>query len=972
MRALVTVLAGLWTAGSLFAGEGEAARLDGFPGPLTASWIWKRDADVKGYNQTVVAVRQFVLDRPGEAVARVTADCFYRLYLNGVWVNDGPARNWPEHYQYDQLDVGGYLVAGTNEIKILARYYGVGDFHRVPQQAGLLAQLDVKTADGSAVKIVTDDSWEVAIANAWVTNTPKVSIQMEPAEWYDARLGELKFDRAAVLFPAAGGPWKDLTPRDTALLSRKPAAFKTYLGAKVVKTEALNFCLPVARLANPGRIEANHSTSCAGGMATSLANEEKCAVHLEADGMKFAVDGVVKEDGKYTLEAGRHVVLAFARDVTSHDKERSLRFWDPAGFKLENPFDRGQANPWCYLRFEDCAFVTNDLVWIGFPRPPEVAAKVAEYTRLTDGWLKEIADVQGLGKLAGRCQVLASDQMFVLDSAWQFQHRRVAGDAGARVNQPAGLMYDNAEVTTVNPDPRGDVELLYDLGEQNCGYYTFDLTAEAGVCVDIFSLEYIAEDGRIQHSWGNRNGLRYITKAGVNQFTSLKRRSGRYVFLTLRQQKSPVRIRHLALIESTYPVNSVGSFSCSDGRLDRVWEISTRTLKLCMEDTFTDCPLYEQTHWVGDARNESLLAYPVFGTTDLARRCIWQSAQSLERFPLVGCQLPSCWECVLPAWSFLWGISTWDYYWYTGDREFLRAIYPQVIRNLKGAEKYVNEQGLFSASFWNLFDWSGIDQGPKTVLHNSLFMVGAIDAALKAGQALGDNTDRAWLTGLREKLVTGSNRLWLERKRAYADSIHDDGSVSPSISQHTSILALLYDVVEKDKNGLARWNLVEPPTDMVRIGSPFAMLFLFEVFEKIGLEDETIKQIYRHYLPMLESGATTVWESLPTGTTGSDGFPTRSHCHAWSSAPSYFLNRIVLGIKATAPGGAAFQLSPQLSGLTWAKGTVATARGPVTVRWKVSGKTLEIVYAAPEGVKVVFTRNDSMAGLKCVVNGDPK
>lgn len=39
-----------------------------------------------------------------------------------------------------------------------------------------------------------------------------------------------------------------------------------------------------------------------------------------------------------------------------------------------------------------------------------------------------------------------------------------------------------------------------------------------------------------------------------------------------------------------------------------------------MQDTFTDCPLYEQTHWAGDARNEALIAFGVFGAHDLARR----------------------------------------------------------------------------------------------------------------------------------------------------------------------------------------------------------------------------------------------------------------------------------------------------------------------------------------------------------------
>ena len=88
---------------------------------------------------------------------------------------------------------------------------------------------------------------------------------------------------------------------------------------------------------------------------------------------------------------------------------------------------------------------------------------------------------------------------------------------------------------------------------------------------------------------------------------------------------APVRIQSLRLVESTYPVVEEGTFRCSDLELEKVYEISRRTLKLCMEDTFTDCPLYEQTLWVGDARSESLFAMSCFGAYDLVRRCIRSS-----------------------------------------------------------------------------------------------------------------------------------------------------------------------------------------------------------------------------------------------------------------------------------------------------------------------------------------------------------
>jgi hypothetical protein len=120
---------------------------------------------------------------------------------------------------------------------------------------------------------------------------------------------------------------------------------------------------------------------------------------------------------------------------------------------------------------------------------------------------------------------------------------------------------------------------------------------------------------------------------------------------------------------------------------------------------------------------------------------------------------------------------------------------------------------------------------------------------------------------------------------------------------------------------------------------------------------------------MLEDGATTVWESFPTGTTGRGGFPTRSHCHAWSSAPVHFLNRLTLGVVPTATAGAAFDISPRIGSLTWARGRTATINGPVEASWKRDGKTLRVDASAPEGVRLRFRRNDTHDGLTVVFNG---
>lgn len=936
---------------------------------INAKWIWRKQKDYNLYNQTIIAKKSFVLPATEHADIIITADSYYRLYINDIWINDGPCRSWPEHFQYDQFDVTGYLKPGKNQIKVVARYFGVGDFHCVPQQAGLLVQLNVKQASGITKSIISDKSWSIAEAKQWIPNTPKISIQMEPAEYYDGRLeSKLRFASAAELFHANDGPWKGLNARDVAYMTKEDFAVRSFVKSSVVKKDdGLSFCLPSARLCHPGLIEANDNTSTPCGMATLISVKKRSVIVIDAPLFDIAVAGRGSASGKFTLEKGTHLLVAMSKGLFDHHgKDKTLSI-SGQSFTLHNPVEKKYKNKWCFILLDEFLVAKDDMRFTFFrDEDAEISAAIKGYQKAAKGILKNVKDSKSLKNSLGQTiKNMPLEKMFAFDCCDQFQKRAVLKDANSQLLNPSALIADNPEYTTIKPTKEGDIELLYDLGEQNCGYYSFDLIADDAVCVDIYGVEYITPSGKIQHSQGNRNGMRYITKSGVNKFVSLKRRSGRYIFMTIRNQRSAVRIRNFKLIESTYPVNSAGSFQCSDQMLNKVWENSARTLKLCMEDVYTDCPLYEQTLWVGDARNESLFAYGVFGAYNLAARCIKLAAQSLERYPIVSCQVPSSWDCLLPAWSFLWGISVWEYYWFTGDDKFLKKLWPAVIKNLKGAHSLIDEKtGLFSGPFWNMFDWTGIDQDRKTVLHNSMFVVGAIDAALKTAKVLGDKKHTLWLKQFQKDLNKSLNVCWDNKKKSYPDSIHDNGSPSDSSCQHTSFLSILYDIIQKKNLAPAIRNITKPSKDMIKIGSPFAMLYLYETFEKLGMEDKIVESIYQNFGSMIEHGATTVWEVFPGGTMTFDQFPTRSHCHGWSSSPLYFLNRVILGVKQIEPGGKAFELSPRLNGLKWAKGVTVTPLGLLRVEWKVEDKKLDVQVNAPAGIKVNLKRNETQKGLK--------
>jgi hypothetical protein len=99
---------------------------------------------------------------------------------------------------------------------------------------------------------------------------------------------------------------------------------------------------------------------------------------------------------------------------------------------------------------------------------------------------------------------------------------------------------------------------------------------------------------------------------------------------------------------------------------------------------------------------------------------------------------------------------------------------------------------------------------------------------------------------------------------------------------------------------------------------------------------------------MLDKGATTCWETFP-GHELSNRW-TRSHCHAWSAAPTYFLSAYQLGIRPIEPGFSKALIAPEPADLKWAKGRMSTPKGNISVWWQKDDKRFDIQVELPEGV----------------------
>ena len=132
-------------------------------------WIW---ADVR-QNQQCRFVR--VIDLPAgskveSALLRITADNFYRVYLDGHFIGQGS--DWRALTEYN---ITRLLAPGRRHVLAVSavNYSGFG---------GLLAGLRIRLTDGREIEIPTDASWDLVpeITPAWPL--PKLDVTWQKAQ----------------------------------------------------------------------------------------------------------------------------------------------------------------------------------------------------------------------------------------------------------------------------------------------------------------------------------------------------------------------------------------------------------------------------------------------------------------------------------------------------------------------------------------------------------------------------------------------------------------------------------------------------------------------------------------------------------------------------------------------------------------------------------------------------------------------
>ena len=512
-----------------------------------------------------------------------------------------------------------------------------------------------------------------------------------------------------------------------------------------------------------------------------------------------------------------------------------------------------------------------------------------------------------------------------------------------------GIAYDDFEGVH-------DPTITLDAGRLINGRVFLDIEATAGTLVDIGYGQTLV-GGRVVPYLSRRTVLadQYAARDGRQSLETFGWRHFRYVQLTFRRMRKPVKVHQLRFVSESYPAEIKGSFECDDDMLNWVWQACVETARVCTRDRLMNDPMREKRE-MGDSAVILHAFYAAFG--DLA--IIRQYFTNLIRGQKTCGMLPSAilgqrreFNSVFVDGGVYTVLKVWEYYEMCGNRAVLEDMFQPLHTFVRHLEQYADENGLLSRLPYPVyFDWADLDLGGASLCLNAVFTQ-SMKCMAEMCAVLRQTGLAAEYRAKHRRLATLLPRLfWDDKRGVFADAIHE-GVQSRHVSEHANLLMLLFGLASAQQVDRALAFLREPSLEMGQVEPSF--FWAAEGLFRMGEGPVAVEMMKRRYGRMQRQGLDTVselWSLRGERYTGRwRARDSRSAAQSCGVSPAYLLSRYVLGIAPLKPGFAEVLIAPQLCGLSRAAGTWPSPRGPIEMSWEKRDTAFLLECSLPRGLK---------------------
>ena len=448
---------------------------------------------------------------------------------------------------------------------------------------------------------------------------------------------------------------------------------------------------------------------------------------------------------------------------------------------------------------------------------------------------------------------------------------------------------------TLNYSAHCQKEIIFDAGVIKNGFMKFGFSGGKGTRIIItYAERFFSNDGEIR-----RDDFKHGVIEGTNDEVILDGssvvyepfwyRTFRYVKIRIETQSEPLQMQTPYFMETGYPIRVSAHIASSQKWVEDVWNICVRTVKRCMNETYMDCPYYEQMQFPMDTRLQALYTYLLSGDTRLAKKALEDFHYSMTPEGLIQGKYPGSHTQIISTFSLYYILMLKEYYIWTEDIQTVYRYRPDIDLIMDYYERKRNEQGLVeNLGYWEFVDWRKQWEvsyaAPEATRKGASTIINLMYAyALGSGAYLYEETGR---TGVGEEYKRRQKEIcakveelcWSEERQMYRE-----GPEFEQYSVHAQAWAVLNGMI----TGKAAGDLMQralKETDVIQ--NSFSTSF--EIFEALKISEryDLAAQIFMLWKLLPEKGCTTCPE-VPVNS--------RSECHAWSAQPIYEFCHHILG-----------------------------------------------------------------------------
>ena len=340
--------------------------------------------------------------------------------------------------------------------------------------------------------------------------------------------------------------------------------------------------------------------------------------------------------------------------------------------------------------------------------------------------------------------------------------------------------------------------------------------------------------------------------------------------------------------ETSADLSALDRIASGDPMLDKIYQVSLRTLADCMQDVLEDGPKRDRRLWVGDLRLEALANYASFRNYDLVKRCLYLFGGS--RFPdgrISACLFtrPDVWadDTYMFDYALLYVVTLEEYLRQTDDREALNDLYDVAMEQVELSLGQCDENNVVSeqAGRDSFIDWSdGLDRQACA----QAVLIYALSYARQLALRKNDRQKSDWLAERANALKQAArDRFWDPEKRCFVSN--------GQISIASQIWMTLADVLTPPE-AAGLMDSSDKFMDGFPMETPYMHHHYVMALIHAGLTEKAVEHLRQYWGGMIEAGADTFWESWnPEDPDGSPygGSIINSFCHGWSCTPAYIL-----------------------------------------------------------------------------------